>query len=491
MNKQVPTLGKLLVMVGFALSCFGILLFLWISFGGPIPFQAKGYRFSVTFPETIQLAREADVRIAGVPVGKVKQIGPGDKGALVTIELDDRYAPRPLNTRAILRQKTLLGETYVELTPGSDSAPPLEDGGTLTRHQVASSVQLDEVLRALDPKTRDALAIWLQAQAVALNGRGQDLSDAIGTLVPFSEDTNELLEILNGQQAAVRRLVSDTGVVMAALNERDGQLTELVASANTVFNVTGDNSEQLAATFVALPTFERETRKTLVRLQRFLERTDPLIDQLRPVARQLEPTLAATEELAPQLKALFANLDELIDVSERGLPALRAILTNVQPLLAQLNPTLTNLNPMLEFVGPYRREITAFFANTAAATQASDISGSSKSRSHYLRVTTPLGVDQLSAYPNRLPTNRSNPYQFPNAFKLLAEGLLSYETRRCGVGQIPTLDESPNPYITQQLADLIKQYIIEPGSQAPRCVQQPKFEFGGKTTEFPQVTADP
>lgn len=487
-NKQVPTLGKLLTMVGFALSCFGILLFLWLSFGGPIPFQAKGYRFGVTFPETIQLAREADVRIAGVPVGKVKQIKPGDKGALVTIELDDRYAPRPLDTRAILRQKTLLGETYVELTPGSESAPALEDGGTLTSRQVGSSVQLDEVLRSLDPKTRDSLAIWLQTQAVALNGRGQDLSDAIGTLVPFSEDTNELLEILNSQQAAVQRLVSNTAVVMAALNERNGQLTELVSSANTVFTTTGDNSEQLAEAFVALPTFERETRKTLVRLQRFLERTDPLIDQLHPVARQLDPTLAATEQLAPQLDALFTNLDELIDVSRRGLPALRTILTNVQPLLGQLNPTLTNLNPILEFVGPYKREITAFFANTTAATQASDIPGGSETREHYLRVTNPLNVDQLSAYPNRLPTNRSNAYQFPAVFNLLAQGLLSYETRRCGVGQNPTLDESSNPYITQQLADLINQYIIEPGTQASRCVQQPKYEFGGRTTEFPQVT---
>ena len=71
MQKQAPTLGRLLVMAGFALSCFGLLLFLWLAFGGPIPLKPKGYRIHVAFPEATQLATQADVRIAGVSVGKV------------------------------------------------------------------------------------------------------------------------------------------------------------------------------------------------------------------------------------------------------------------------------------------------------------------------------------------------------------------------------------------------------------------------------------
>ena len=74
MQKQAPTVGRLLVMVGFALSCFGLLLFLWLAFGGPIPLKPKGYRFHASFGEATQLAKEADVRISGVSVGKVKTI---------------------------------------------------------------------------------------------------------------------------------------------------------------------------------------------------------------------------------------------------------------------------------------------------------------------------------------------------------------------------------------------------------------------------------
>src|SRR3982750_1452701 len=109
MQKQAPTLGRMLVMVGFALSCFGLLLFLWLAFGGPIPLSPKGYRFNTSFGEATQLAKEADVRISGVSVGKVKSITTQNNGrSRVVIQLEPKYAPIPRDTKAVLRQKTLL-----------------------------------------------------------------------------------------------------------------------------------------------------------------------------------------------------------------------------------------------------------------------------------------------------------------------------------------------------------------------------------------------
>ena len=127
MSKQAPSTTQLLVIAGFALSCFGILLFLWITFGGPTPFKAKPYEVKVPFNEATQLAEQSDVRISGVNVGKVQSIdlSPNGKQALATVDIDDKYGPLPESTRAILRTKTLLGETYIELTPGSRVGPNL------------------------------------------------------------------------------------------------------------------------------------------------------------------------------------------------------------------------------------------------------------------------------------------------------------------------------------------------------------------------------
>ena len=133
MQKQAPTLPRLLTMALFALSCFGLLLFLWLAFGGPIPLKPKGYRFQASFAEATQLAKEADVRISGVPVGKVKTIEPDKQTGrtVATIEMESRYAPVRKDVKAILRQKTLLGETYVELTPGTPGSKPIAENGML------------------------------------------------------------------------------------------------------------------------------------------------------------------------------------------------------------------------------------------------------------------------------------------------------------------------------------------------------------------------
>ena len=129
METRSPTVGQLLIAAGFAVSCFALLLFFWLSFGGPVPLAAKSYRITVPFNEATQLAVESDVRISGVTVGKVKQIELGDSGsAEATLELEERYSPIPQDTKAILRQKTLLGETYVELTPGSPGDPVVVSG---------------------------------------------------------------------------------------------------------------------------------------------------------------------------------------------------------------------------------------------------------------------------------------------------------------------------------------------------------------------------
>src|SRR4051794_29978012 len=171
-------------MLLFALSCFGILTFLWLSFGGPVPLAAKKYQVKVDFPEATTLAEQAEVRVSGVTIGKVQKKELNGHFTEAVLNINSRYAPLPADTRAILRQKTLLGETYVELTPGSRNGPRIPDDGRLPQGQVGQTVQLDEIFRAFDPKTRQAFRTWLDQQGQAVRGRGRDLNNALGNLAP-------------------------------------------------------------------------------------------------------------------------------------------------------------------------------------------------------------------------------------------------------------------------------------------------------------------
>src|SRR5436190_22138811 len=260
MATRAPSFGQIAVAVAFAFSCFGLLLFLWTTFGGPIPLKPEGYRVKVPFSEATQLAQQSDVRIHNVSVGKVKSIdlansGPNKDLAVATIQIDTPYAPIPADTRAMLRQKTLLGETYVELTQGNRNGPKLAEGATLPKAQVEPSVQLDEVFRTFDPRTRAAFQTWMQQLALADTGRGADLSAAIANLAPFAADADRVLQVLNDQQSAVKGLISNTGTVFGALSERQGQLRGLIQNAGAVFATTARRNEDLRATFRALPTF--------------------------------------------------------------------------------------------------------------------------------------------------------------------------------------------------------------------------------------------
>jgi phospholipid/cholesterol/gamma-HCH transport system substrate-binding protein len=503
MIKQAPSVGRILVMVGFALSCFGLLLYLWLAFGGPTPLKPKGYRFQTSFGEATQLAKEADVRISGVSVGKVKTITPDKRTGRSTavIELQPRYSPLPKDAKAILRQKTLLGETYVELTPGNGrKAGWIPENGTLAASHVSSTVELDEIFRAFDPATRRAFQDWIQTAAQTTSGRGRDINDALGNLAPFAEDTTTLLQLLQSQSGAVRKLVANTGVVFNALSERQGQLAGLITNSNAVFATTARRNRELAQTFQALPTFEQESERTVKRLTAFAKNTDPLVTQLRPAARQLSPTLQQLSATAPDLKALFRDLDPAITASKKGLPATTRLLDELKPFLGQLDPTLTQLNPILDFLGRYKGEIGPFFANSTAATEAASTppgGDTSDPKVHYLRTSNPLNLENLAAYPRRLPTNRNNPYPFPRSFDNLASGLQVFDARNCSAEALPTLAGGLAPLGTFLSPSLTAQFQKVLGTTdtsaaapiAPPCKQQGPFTVNGRTTQFPQVTA--
>jgi phospholipid/cholesterol/gamma-HCH transport system substrate-binding protein len=502
MSKRAPSTMQLLVIAGFALSCFGILLFLWVTFGGPTPFRAKPYEIKVPFNEATQLAEQSDVRISGVNVGKVQNIAlaPNGKQALATVDIDDKYGPLPVSTRAILRTKTLLGETYIELTPGDGSGPQLADGATVPEANIAESVQLDEIFRTFDPETRAAFQSWMQEAAVAINGQGQSLSYAIGEFEPTFTDFDKLFRVLDTQRVAVGQLFRNGATTFEALRGREGELASLIQSSNAVFQTTAGRDRDIEALFRAFPTFQDESRLTLNRLKAFAINADPLMRQLVPAAEQLSPTLIAFANLAPEAKGFFEGLSKVIAKAPTGFPAVRKLFRDdFPPLLRAVDPFLRNLNPILTGLGLYKNEVTSLFANVAAATNATiPVLNDKDENLHYIRVLTPLNPETVSTYPRRLTTNRNSAYSPPLWAKGVASGLPNFDTRQCSSGITATLNpNTPNePAFKERtggdvakatsLFERIKKFAFagQAGTSsvpAPPCVQQEPLNpiYGG------------
>jgi phospholipid/cholesterol/gamma-HCH transport system substrate-binding protein len=457
MQKQAPSIGRILIAAGFTLSCFGLILFLWTAFGGPIPLKPESYRITAYFPEATQLAVESDVRIGGVSVGKVKQIDlappedrvNGQDTTEAVIEIEPQFAPISTDARAILRQKTLLGETYVELTSGTkpspDAAPvslgsaasvtdaqsedvkSIAEGGTLGISRTEDATQIDEIFNALDDQTRAAFQRWQQESAVAINGRGLDLNDAFGNLGPFLTDASDIVDVLDRQKEALKGLVRDTGTVFDALSARDDALAGAIQGSDNTFDALASEDQALHETFQILPTFQRETRATLTRLDQFQANTKPLIDNLIPVARDLSPTLASVRELSPNLRDLFVKLGGLETVAKTGLPAARTFLDGLRPVLDQLDPFLANLNPVLRYLEFQKATVVDFLMAPGVALSGKYLGepGDPAPR-HGLRQIGYVGQEALSIYPQRLATNRGNGYLPPGA-------LNSYSSAKNGI----------------------------------------------------------
>jgi virulence factor Mce-like protein len=529
MSKRAPSTTQLLVITGFALSCFGILLFLWVTFGGSTPFRAKTYELKIPFNEATQLAEQSDVRISGVNVGKVQSIdlAPNGRQALATAAIDDRYAPLPESTRAILRTKTLLGETYIELTPGSREGPELDDGGTLPEANVAESVQLDEIFRTFNGRTRAAFQEWMQQAALAINGQGQSLSYALGSIEPTFTELDKLFRVLDSQRLAVGQLFRNGATTFQSLRGRNGELANLIRSSNAVFSTTAQRNRDIEALFRAFPTFLDESQLTFNRLKGFSINADPLMKQLVPAAEQLSPTLISLSKLAPESKALFEGLGPVIKRAPTGFAALRKLFRDeFPPLLRAIDPFVRNLNPILVGLGLYKSETTSFFANLAA-TLAGELplppgAKEGAERPHYLRVMGPLNPESISTYPRRLTINRASAYSPPKWAEGLVAGLPSFETRQCATGIVARLNpgdakdpafqehtaattnpEDPSKNKSQEtnaeeLFKYIQEYAFAGKAStseiaAPACKQQRPFEaiYGDGTTQYQHTFEQP
>ncbi len=432
MQKRAPTLANLLVIVVFVLACFGLLLFLWESFGGPVPLKPKGYRFRADFPNGLQLSEQADVRISGVPVGRVVIVKPSTKVAEgkteATLEIESRYAPIRANTDAILRQKTLLGETYVQLIPGARGGPYIPDEGKLSEDQIKPSVTLDQILSTFNPRTQAMFRLWQQSWANSFRGRGEDINSFFDSFEPFVVNTNKFVSLLAAQEGAVTALIHNTGVVFNALGGRDRELEGLITNGEVTFHAAAEASQAFAAAFRALPAFESSSTTALRQLDTFANAANPYYEQFRATERQLTPTVQALVPFSPVLNHFLTSLGGWASASERGLPAFEQVLSLTQPVLKELTPVLRNFNPFLQYLGTYEPELQAFFANATASSQANNNNQNVSSagsgpppRQHYLRAMNVILPESLAVYPSPVGTNRANAYLAAGDLRLAAQ----------------------------------------------------------------------
>src|SRR5207302_261734 len=295
---------------------------LYFGFTKHVPFR-HGYRLNAVFSTAVNIKGKSPVRIAGVNVGKVTSIKrEGDVG-VVSMEIESRGLPIHSDATAKVRPRIFLeGNWFVDLQPGSPSAPTLSSGATLPVTQTADPVQLDQVLDALNTDTRANLQNFLigygdgltkkpnaeenaeqDADVHGLSG-AQGLNKAYHRAPPAERGGAVINTAVGGTEAHdLSKLVASIGKVSAALNVHEQELGELIVNFNTFFSEFAAQSAPLRQTVAELPSSLLAIDRGLAELNASFPPTRAFAHDILPGVRATNAAVSATLPWIEQVRA--------------------------------------------------------------------------------------------------------------------------------------------------------------------------------------------
>ncbi len=274
------------------------------------------------------------VQVAGVQVGKIAAVKLVDGRAQLGLDIEPKWIDAGLiktDATALLRPRTPLKDMYLQVFPGDrDGGTPIKKDFNLPLRNTLTDVNLDEILSALDGRTRDYLTLLLNGTSTGLNNRGGDLAEVFARFEPTVKDLGRVNRAVAGERAALRRLISSTGRLNGELAKRPDQISRLVATANTTFGAFASEDQNLRSTVSELPATLKQATSTLRDVK-------PLADELGPATRALTPALQALDRSNKRVRPAARTLTPIIRTQVR--PFVRAS----RPLVRDLAPTATSL----------------------------------------------------------------------------------------------------------------------------------------------------
>jgi phospholipid/cholesterol/gamma-HCH transport system substrate-binding protein len=275
------------------------------------------YEVHATFDNASQLVTGDQVKVGGVPVGKVSDLAlDRNAQARVTLEIDDdALTPLHRGTRAEVRAVGLasIAGRYVSLTPGPNNRTKIGDGGQIAADETSSEVDLDTVLNTLDPETLGDLRQVVQGLGSATAGRAKAFNEAMHDLNPaLSQTAATTREVVRDQRAFERFLLQSADVV-GAVASRSPELERLVPAAGSTLGAIANRTAALDEILHRFPPALREANTTLVNLRGAIGDLRPTVRAARPVAPLLNETLVRLRPVARSGVRVIPPLRRLID----------------------------------------------------------------------------------------------------------------------------------------------------------------------------------
>jgi ABC-type transporter Mla subunit MlaD len=319
-----------------------------------------------------------EVRIKGIPAGTITAVSLDHGTPVLTASIQSQYGQIYNNARADLRPATALQNMYLDVIDrGSPSAGVAAAGHPLPPSSTDTSVNVADVLQALNPAVRAHMAVMLRDLGGGLADRGTKLRTAFVELVPLVETAGRVTEQLAVRSGLTKRLVHDVGVLTGALGERQEFLNRLVTGGAQTLSTLQTHAGDLSATLHQLPPTLSLVQSSLTAVRAALPNLDQAVQALYPVADQLPAGLTAIRRLsadaAPAVAALQTPVARLVPFSQ----ALSPLASSLRQVIDQLSPDTGVIDHITQALDRCTKNgaVQGFFQWTASLGKLQDASG--------------------------------------------------------------------------------------------------------------------
>jgi ABC-type transporter Mla subunit MlaD len=328
----------------------------FLGFSKHIPFT-HGFQVKAVFTQANSIRKNSPVRIAGVNVGKVKKIErqPGTTAAIVTLEFQKKGLPLHTDTTMKIRPRIFLeGNFFVDVKPGTPSAPDLKADATIPVTQTATPVQLDQVLTSLQESSRDDLKAALKGFGDSLtlkptaaedadqdpSVRGLTGAQALNKSFDKGPDALKYVSIVNNgllgnEPDDLAKLISSFGTAAGALDKNESSLTGFLVNFNTTMASFASQSTNLKTSIHLLGPTLNSANRALASLDAAFPNTRAFAKEVLPGVRETAGTISAALPWIAQTNGLL------------GKKELRGVAENLSPSVAHLSKVVSATKALL------------------------------------------------------------------------------------------------------------------------------------------------
>jgi len=339
----------------------------WVPLIGTDRFELRG-DFSTA--QAVTPGQGQSVDIAGIRVGEVTGVELENGHAVVTMEVDNKYAPL-IHTDAslLLRPKTGLNDMVVEVDPGTQSAPRMTEGTTVPLASTLPNVQPDQILASLDADTQQFLKLLLSNGAEALDpakGRDVELSNALRRLDPLARDVARISGPLAARRHNIADAIHNFQLLSTELGNKDRDLVDFIGSSNAALQHFAREAGSIRAAVRELPATLQQTHGALTS-------ANELALQSGPALKKLIPGAAATPSALRALRSLFEQ-------------TVAPIQNQIRPFTVQVRQSVTDLTGASQGLGNTAPPLKLAFARLNQALNAATYNPAGQDESYLFYV---------------------------------------------------------------------------------------------------------